>query len=128
MKASLYAIRVNQEWSWQASLNESIDLAFLYRQKPEILRLEPLLSWGQALWLKAWMNERSDRFKASKLTEVRGELIKALTVIKANPDLLQKLELRLWDRQGYRQHDRKSNSMGWVSAMQSRSLLPNEWI
>ncbi|MEX2459800.1 MAG: helicase-related protein [Paenibacillaceae bacterium] len=133
MKASLYAIRVNQEWSWRASLNETVDLTYGFHPTgggglDERLRLQPLLSWGQALWLAQWMNEWSRRIKDAKLTEVRGELIKALTVVKANPELLQKLELSLENLQQQEQPIRPPKSMAWVEAMQGRALLPNEWI
>jgi competence protein ComFA len=130
MKAMLYAIRVNQEWSWRASLDIKVDHAFWFHRnvgKPEVLRLQPLLSWGQALWLQQWMNERSRRFKAANLTEVRGELIKALTGVKANPELLHKLELSL---ESFQQELTRAplKSKAWVEAVQGRSLLLNEWI
>lgn len=130
MKASLYAIRVNQEWSWRAALNDQVDLICgfqLMDRQDERLRVQPLLSWGQALWLQQWMNERSRRLKDAKLTEVRGELIKGLTVVKANPELLQKLDLSI-DNGRKQLEIRKPKSMGWVEGMQGRALLPNEWI
>jgi competence protein ComFA len=131
MKASLYAIYVNQEWSWRVSLNDKVDQSFWFHRsggKPEILQLYPLISWGQALWLQQWMNERSQRVNVTNLTEVRGELIKALKVVKANPDMLQKLKLSLWKGPLLEHGGKERKPLAWAAAMQGRALLPNEWI
>jgi competence protein ComFA len=136
MKASLYAVRVGRGWTWRATLNKAVDWVYWDHHmggEAEILQLHPLISWGQAVWLSQWMNERYKGHFSIKLdfNQVRGELIKALTGLRASAELLQNLTLSLVDGQQQelrtvKMSDAKADT--WVEAVQGRSLFPNEWM
>jgi competence protein ComFA len=144
MKASLYAVRVGEEWTWRATLNKAVDWAYWYHHtggKAEILQLHPPVSWGQALWVQQWLNARLKGNLRLDFIQVRGEMIKALTVLKASPALFPRLELSLadlkrvdcgpWERSGEPANGCKNGhpkAASWVHAMQGRALLPNEWL
>lgn len=62
----------------------------------DLLIVEPPLSWGQAVWLKDYLNkEEGVCYKWDDLTLIRNVLIKGLVVVQASPRLLELVNVKL---------------------------------
>ncbi|RAV17391.1 DEAD/DEAH box helicase [Paenibacillus contaminans] len=131
MKATLYAVKSGGEWSWRATPDFRIDLAYWLRQYDgprDIVSLEPALSWGQAVWIRDTLNLR--RLQPSQHQHVRRELTKRLRESGDGSQLLRNVKFKERPLSGESVHDfsgtDRSTAEKIAKLLQGRSLLPEE--
>ncbi|WP_409343769.1 DEAD/DEAH box helicase [Paenibacillus sp. MBLB4367] len=140
MKATLYAIKSGGEWSWRATPDFRIDLAYWLRQydgRTDIVSLEPALSWGQAVWIRDDFNKRS--LQLHQHMHVRRELTKRLQESGIDSNRIHNVTFKEWSRSvdkgkgtqavlgDIAEIDRMLLSKV-VKLLQGRSLLPEELV
>lgn len=137
MKPTVYAVKSEDGWSWRATPDVRLDLAYWLQHndgRADIVMLEQALSWGQAVWIKACL-ERSG-LRPEQYTSVRRELTKRLRELGIGPATIGEIHMQelsgegIADLDGFFAFERSGmdrmalNRM--VELLRGRSLLPEE--